>query len=396
MRRAGYMIVSLCHRAAGFAIRFLAAVTVIFAIIDAAVFSTAAAEYDFDMSQEKQHENTLAQDFKSAFPSDAAEELDDSFTDSGAAESFGFGYFSKKLISAVSSALPDLAGGFLPLVAALMISAIAAGMYPGAADGGMWRICSGTVSAGIIFTQRLAMIDTAERFLSMVSGVITAASPAVSALYAATGNITASSVAVSGMLTAIAVISQVFSKIICPAAKLSFFLAAIGAVSASGRIYALSALIRKVAVWLLTLVMAIVTFALPIQTVLAHSADSVGAAAARFAAGSFIPVVGGAVGEAVTTVSASFSAVKNACGAGGIAAIIVMLIPPITSLFISRIALTVCSSMAEILSCDTEKKLIDECGGICVLLIAVCLAAALMFIFSMALMVKTGTVMGGG
>lgn len=382
--------------AADFGLRYLVAAVAAFAVIAAIIVPAAAAEYDFDMSQAGQPENTLAEDFKSAFPPDAAEEFSGSFTDPGTAENFGFRYFFDKLLSAVASALPDLAGGFLPLVAALMISAVAAGAYPGAGDGGMWRICSGTVSAGIIFTQRLAMLGTAERFLSIVSGVITASAPAVSALYAATGNITASSVAVSGMLTAIAVISQVFSKIICPAAKLSFFLSVIGAVSGSSRIYALSALIRKVAVWLLTLVMAVVTFALPIQTVLAHSADSVGAAAARFAAGSFIPVVGGAVGEAVTTVSASFSAVKNACGAVGVAAMIVMLIPPITSLFISRMVLTVCSSMADMLSCDTEKKLIDECGGICVLLIAVCLVAALMFIFAMALMVKTGTVMGGG
>jgi hypothetical protein len=77
-----------------------------------------------------------------------------------------------------------------------------------------------------------------------------------------------------------------------------------------------------------------------------------------------IPGIGGAVGDTVRTLAGSVSYIKNVVGVGGIALIVVLTLPTLISLLLSRLVLLVTSTVAGMLGCSREGRLLSELGNI--------------------------------
>lgn len=72
---------------------------------------------------------------------------------------------------------------------------------------------------------------------------------------------------------------------------------------------------------------------LSIKGLLAGAADSAVAKGAKFLIGSFVPVVGGAVSDALGSIVSSLSLVRGATGAFGILAVLLIALPVLPSCF---------------------------------------------------------------
>ena len=135
--------------------------------------------------------------------------------------------------------------------------------------------------------------------------------------------------------------------------------------------------------------MMLLTFALGLQHTLSLGADTLALRTVRFAAGSFIPIVGSFVGESSKTLSASFQVVKSECGIAAILSIVVILIGPIMTLFTRKIYLGLAGAFGEMLGETKCVKFIKALEKLFDLMQAFLLTIGIFFVFSITLFLKT-------
>ncbi len=94
----------------------------------------------------------------------------------------------------------------------------------------------------------------------------------------------------------------------------------------------LAAMVSKFIKWGLGLIATVFGAVIGLQSLLAGAADSVALKAGKFLIGSSVPVIGGAVSDAIGTVYAGLKVVKGTAGAAGICAIVVLFAPSAAAL----------------------------------------------------------------
>ena len=131
-----------------------------------------------------------------------------------------------------------------------------------------------------------------------------------------------------------------------------------------------------------------------VQNQLSAKADSLGARAAKYALGSFIPVVGGTVGDSFRTVAASVEYIRSTVGGIAILVILLLLLPPLISLALGRSAVNITSAVAKMLGCEQEGRLLSEIGNVYGYMIAVCSICSVVFIYALTLFVRCSAASG--
>ena len=125
---------------------------------------------------------------------------------------------------------------------------------------------------------------------------------------------------------------------------------------------------------------------------IASSADSAAMRAAKYTAG-LIPVVGGTVSGALSTLAAGLSYAKGIIGIGAIAVILGMALSPLILLLLYRLALSISLTLSELLGAAVMAKALSAFRFSLDSLIAVYALSAVIYIFEILLFVKIGVAM---
>ena len=137
------------------------------------------------------------------------------------------------------------------------------------------------------------------------------------------------------------------------------------------------------------MIMTVLIASLSARTTLSAAADSTVARAARLVSVNIIPVVGGSVGDTLRTVATGVQYLKSVVGVFGIALVVLLLLPVLISLVMTRLAFLLSSGVADMLGCATEGRLLSELGGVYAIMIAVVSMSSVMFIFALTIFSKT-------
>lgn len=269
------------------------------------------------------------------------------------------------LISSLGSDI--LKGGKILEAAALSVSALVLAVP-----------LTNTVSAVFSLNESLC------EFGAVFSGVFAAA------VSSSGGNVTA--VAYEGAViffnSIISVLSVSFSKPLINGMCASAFFSCVSSFSFTAR---MSELFKKLYISLLSFFGTVFTAFLSLKSVISHSADTITAKSMKFIIGRTVPVVGGAVSESYSFVSAGLSLVKNTVGVFGIASIAVAVLPTLLTLFSWKAALFLCESLAEMFSPSVGKAVFSVFRDVITLLISTVIFISAVFIVSAGvLLVVTG------
>ena len=134
--------------------------------------------------------------------------------------------------------------------------------------------------------------------------------------------------------------------------------------------------------------MLLLCFVLGVQSTLARSSDGLALRTARFAAGSFLPVVGGSVSETLSTVAGSVQYLRGTVGVGGIAVMLYAFLPMFLSVLLTRFSLSLSAAAAGLLACPREEKFLSEAAGVWGYFLAIISALFVMVVFSLTLMAR--------
>lgn len=220
---------------------------------------------------------------------------------------------------------------------------------------------------------------------------LTAYIPAFVAILASCGQPIASSiysVLLFGASESICIIGQ---QVVLPLVRMFFALSIvcvlIPTIDFSGIINGIS----KVATWILSLCTTLYAALLTIQGAVGTSADSMTLKTAKYFASSLVPVVGGAVGEAMSSIFSSMSLLKTTTGAAGIIICVVIFLPQIIEIICFKLAFSLCSSIGQILGADRISTLLKSASTVAGIMLALLICYAMLIIISTAIMIMLKT-----
>ncbi|MBQ3065331.1 MAG: hypothetical protein IJC98_03745 [Clostridia bacterium] len=229
------------------------------------------------------------------------------------------------------------------------------------------------------------LLSTASAYFSKIHTLMTTAATTLTTLSAMRGMVTTASIGGAGMALFLAVTESICCGVLVPFVRLCSAFSLASSFGGALSLDALSAAVRKTFLWLTGGVMSVLCAVLSYQTVLARGADSVSMRAVRFTLSSVIPVVGGAVSEAATTVAKAFSLTQKTTGILGILLILWQLLPPLCEILLAKTVFSFGASVASLLQMDQEERLLRETESLAGFLCAVMTAEAIFFILMLTL-----------
>ncbi len=300
-------------------------------------------------------------------------------------------YWIKLLLKNISGSLTDMPKIIAPLFALMLFMAAVQMLLPSAAGEKLQKAFltyAGLVSALIQFQQTSNVLALTKATLDRLCNTMNLMTPVMEAVFLSTGSLTQRMVSTQAIVLFVTISGNFTGYILAPLTNLLFTLSAVSSICDEAKLTPLIGGLRKLLMRLIQLFTMFFSFMLSSQSILAKSADSLGMKTARFALGSFIPVAGGTLAEALSTLREGMSLIKNAAGIGGILVIILLLLPDLLQLGIYKFTLYLIGTGADLLKLEKFAALTHEIYGIIELLIAIVLFTALLFILLLILFTK--------
>lgn len=160
----------------------------------------------------------------------------------------------------------------------------------------------------------------------------------------------------------------------------------------SFRLSAVSDLIRKTLITVLSTSAALFTAFLGMKSVISASVDGMAVKGVRLAASSFVPVVGGAIGDAYSSVIGSLSVVRSTVGIYGIAAITVTSLPVMINLALWVFAMRFACAVSDLLDCRQCSDILKNIAFIFSTVNTVLLLCVIVFVITtgITVLIKSG------
>lgn len=144
--------------------------------------------------------------------------------------------------------------------------------------------------------------------------------------------------------------------------------------------------IKKIIISILALFSTIYSGLLASKSILAYSSDSLALKGIKFLSGTFIPIIGSGVGEAITSVINSFSILKNTAGIFIIIIIILINVPVMIELLIWYFSLLICSSVSSLFGLSFIDDVLQNISSL------ISLVNTILFFITFILIISTGII----
>lgn len=329
--------------------------------------------------------------FLDSIPTDIRPYLPDSLF-SGNGESVGdavremsdFSYLLRTLLSLIGLRVGECVKILSSVCGLLLLSSIFSRIRTAFQSDGIGRafsFCSTLVITVALLNCSALSLESVTGFFSTLSAMTSAALPLMGVLYAMGGNLSVAVATSSGLTLYLTLLEELIGKSILPFCGFCMALALIGALDNSLRMGTLLSTVKKNYTTALAFFMMLLLAMLASQSTLGARSDTLLMRSAKFAAGNLIPVVGGSVSELLKTVSASVGFLRGTVGICGVLLLLLTLLPTLVELLLVRLTWQLSASLADLLGCDAEKRLLDEFASLLgYLLTAVCICSSVLLL----------------
>ena len=304
-------------------------------------------------------------------------------------ERFDFGFFTETFIKILAEAAPEAAKSFAMLLGVMILCAVLEIVKRTVTVSGL-QISLDLVGmacvASAVFAVTEGAFGLAEEFVGTLSSFMRKITPTMSGFMVARGEITSAAVTSGVIFTAVSLLEQTVAQVLFPMIRLSLCMSVVSTVFGIPGISGLAPMIRKITSYVFGFVATSLSAVLMFQRIIAKSTDSLAMKGIKFAVGQFIPFVGGAVNEALSTVMGGIGTIKAATGV--VAAVTVCLIAavPVIRMLLNKMFLELITVFAGILGLGGEGKLMGEVASYLGYTAAVMAISAVFFILSLSMM----------
>lgn len=252
-------------------------------------------------------------------------------------------------------------------------------------------VCTLAVASGVMIPLKNAIAYSAN-VITECSDFMMGFIPIYSSVIAASGSISSATGYRTLMLGTATVISRLASTVIVPLMCVYLALCIAGTMSPVN-IGNISKGLKSITVWIMSISAALFSGIMGLGSIVSSSADGVGAKAIKFAVSSSVPVIGGTVSDALSAAKSCLVMTQNVLGAYAIVVAAVIFIPPIINAVIWKICLSAGSIAGDMLENNRLSLLFSAGAAVMGIMLAMLSITAIVFIFSVAIMILSG---GGG
>jgi len=210
--------------------------------------------------------------------------------------------------------------------------------------------------------------------------------PVFAGIMVVCGQLTTASVFSATLVAAGQVFMYITSAVLTPLASCILGVSAAGAVNPDLKIDSLSKTAAKVVSWTLALLVTVFTGLLSLQSFISTSADTVAMRAVKFTVSTTVPIVGGAVTDALAAVRGSLNLLRGSTGTFGIIAGLTIIAPTMISVFCHKIALGLAAAISDIFGLNALSALLRSGENVVGIIFAMLFCFTLILVISVALM----------
>jgi stage III sporulation protein AE len=192
------------------------------------------------------------------------------------------------------------------------------------------------------------------------------------------------------LLVASEALSRISSTTFVPMVDMYLGFCVVGAVSPGINISGISGFVKSMVTWALGLCMTIYTGILAVQGLISNAEDNVTMKTAKFVVEGAVPVIGGAISDAMNTVISCTGLLKTAVGAYAIVVFILAFLPPVLECLVWLLAADLSLAAADVLGIANMSGLLKAIREALRLLLALVLVSALAMIISVSVMLLVG------
>ena len=292
-----------------------------------------------------------------------------------------------EIISAALGRRGELLSFLLLLISATAIFAVASRVSGGLSEAVGVGV-SVVICSCIVLRLTPIFVEVGES-LSRLADFFALFVPIATALQYSSGAVRTASASAMGMNVTVSILSRLGVPFFV---SLAGFGLAIATLSALGdeSVGNLSRSVKSFFGWSIGLICALIMGALSLQTFIASARDSAAMRAAKYAASSLIPVVGGTVSGAMATLATGLSYAKSVIGVGAVSVIIALFLSPLLMLLLYRTALSVMSGVCSYLGVARGERCFGALRSAFDLFVAVYSISVIICIFEIAVFLMCG------
>jgi len=216
--------------------------------------------------------------------------------------------------------------------------------------------------------------------------------PVLLTLLAAGGGLVQSTIMDPIIILAINVAARIFMDVLLPLILIGFVLQFVNNISEEYKVDRLAKLLNQIVLWIQGLVMTIFIGIVTIRGINAKAIDQVTAKTAKFAVDNFVPIVGKALSDAVTTVVGYSVVLKNAISSIGLIVLIVIVIFPIIKILALALIHKLTAALVQPISDKRIVNCINAAGDTLILLMSCLISISVMFFIMIAIIASSGNV----
>ena len=253
-----------------------------------------------------------------------------------------------------------------------------------------FQVVSVLCISAIIVTPVMQILQSTTELIQQVGDFLLSFIPVFTGIISVSGKPLSAFAYNATLVGVVEAVSFTAQNLLIPLSGVYLALCLTGAVSDQIQIGGITRSIKKVVLWALGFLMTIFIAILTIKSFVANSADSVTLRAGKYLIGSFVPVVGGAVSDALTVLQGSFAVVRSTVGAFDILAILICFLPGIVSILLMNTALKIAQIVSDMLSVKRVSGLLEATSFVLTLMQSILICYGVMVLISISLMLVMG------
>lgn len=269
----------------------------------------------------------------------------------------------------------------------LLCSVISTIQPPGYRDNIPVAICTLIIYL-ILLTPMQQIICMINENLVSVRNFMVSFLPVFAGISVASGEVVTSTVSTGIFLSGMVFAANMCTDIILPSVSIYFALIVSDAVSPYIRLKSIGDFYLKMVRWTMRSIVSVICFLLTVQTAVSQGSDTLAVKTGRFLAGNAIPVIGGALQDAVASVFAGMESIKGFAGAVGMAGVAMIFLPSLIMLAIYRACLNLAYICCDMFEMNSAAGCIKGFMDITELMISVVFLFMIMLIFSLTIMIS--------
>ncbi len=282
---------------------------------------------------------------------------------------------------------------FVSLFAVILIASLIESMEDSISNKSISRIFGVIcvlISVGIISGSVSDSIKTAADALNSGGTFMIGYVPVFAGITASSGSVT-SAVSYNMMILLVSQTAvQLSGELIMPALSVCMAVGIVEAINPDFKLSGITEAVKKTVSFAMGLIMTVFIGLLSLQSIVGASADTLGVKAAKYMVSNCVPVVGGAIADTYTTVKHSLGLLRGGVGFIGIAAIFIMILPPILEIVSMRLIFMAADIVSELFGASQVKILVKNTNWILATIFSILICFSVMLIISTAILMLVG------